>query len=95
MLNRPEYTPRNTEDMTTDITHIKMHISPLKHEAHPNKNSVPTFPKVQRVSITYIRLSVLFREIITVYSENHTKPINTLYGQNAEFVLNVKEGWYK
>jgi hypothetical protein len=34
---------------------------------------------------------MLFREIIAVYSENHTKPINTLRGQNAE-LLNVKVG---
>jgi hypothetical protein len=30
-------------------------------------------------------------EIITVYSENHTKLINTLYGQNAE-LMGVKVG---
>jgi hypothetical protein len=34
---------------------------------------------------------MLFEEIITVYSENNTKPINTLYGQNAE-LQNVKAG---
>jgi hypothetical protein len=34
---------------------------------------------------------MLFKEIITVYSENNTKLINTLYGQNAE-ILNVKAG---
>jgi hypothetical protein len=34
---------------------------------------------------------ILFREIITVYSGNHAKPINTLCGQNAE-LLNVKVG---
>jgi hypothetical protein len=34
---------------------------------------------------------MLFRKIITVYSENHTKPINTFYGQNSE-ELNVKAG---
>jgi len=32
---------------------------------------------------------MLCREIITVYSEIHTKHINTLCGQNVEF-LNVK-----
>jgi hypothetical protein len=33
---------------------------------------------------------MLFREIITVYCENHVKHINILYGQNTEF-LNVEE----
>jgi hypothetical protein len=34
---------------------------------------------------------MLYREIIAVCSEIHTKHINTLRGQNAEFV-NVKPG---
>jgi hypothetical protein len=34
---------------------------------------------------------MLYREIIAVYSEIHTKHINTLCGQNVEFV-NVKHG---
>jgi hypothetical protein len=33
----------------------------------------------------------MFQEIIAVYSENHTKPINTLCGQNTE-LLNIKAG---
>jgi hypothetical protein len=33
-----------------------------------------------------------FKETIAVYSENHTKPINTLC-ENAE-LLNVKAKWY-
>jgi len=32
---------------------------------------------------------MLYREIITVCSEIHTKHINTLYGENVE-LLNVK-----
>jgi len=32
---------------------------------------------------------MLYREIMAVFSEIHTKHINTLYGQNVEF-LNVK-----
>jgi hypothetical protein len=40
----------------------------------------------QRVSITKINWSVLFEEIIAVYSENLTKPVNTLCGQNAELL---------
>jgi hypothetical protein len=34
---------------------------------------------------------MLFREIIIVYSVNHTTPINLLCGKNAE-LLNVKAG---
>jgi hypothetical protein len=34
---------------------------------------------------------MLFKEIITAYSENNMKPINKLYGQNAEFLI-VKPG---
>jgi hypothetical protein len=34
---------------------------------------------------------MLFKEIISVYSENFTKPINAIYGQN-EKLLNVKAG---
>jgi hypothetical protein len=34
---------------------------------------------------------MLYREIIAVCSEIHTKHINTLYGQNVEFV-NVRPG---
>jgi hypothetical protein len=39
---------------------------------------------------TIIRLMLLW-EIIALYSENHTKPINTLCGQNVG-LLNVKAG---
>jgi len=34
---------------------------------------------------------MLYREIIAVCSEIHTKHINTLYGQNVQ-LLNVKPG---
>jgi hypothetical protein len=34
---------------------------------------------------------ILYREIIAVYSQIHTKHINTLCGQNVAF-LNVKAG---
>jgi hypothetical protein len=33
---------------------------------------------------------MMFKEIIAVYTENHTKHINTLCGPNAELVI-VKE----
>jgi hypothetical protein len=44
-------------------------------------------------SISVIKTSqlMLYREIIAVCSEMHTKHINTLCGQNVEFV-NVKHG---
>jgi hypothetical protein len=37
---------------------------------------------------------MLFREIIAVYSENRTKPINTHYGQNAELLVVKVRGTY-
>jgi hypothetical protein len=41
------------------------------------KNSVRTAKKTQLFTITKINWLTLFKEIIAVYSENHTKPINT------------------
>jgi hypothetical protein len=41
--------------------------------------------RTQRVSITKISWLMLFREIITVYYEIHTKPMNTLFGQNVDY----------
>jgi hypothetical protein len=32
---------------------------------------------------------MLYREIIAVYSEIHTKHINTLYGQNVELLVHT------
>jgi hypothetical protein len=55
------------------------------------KNSVRTAKKTQPVSITKISWLMLCKEIIAVYSENHTKYINTLCEQNAE-ILVVKAG---
>jgi hypothetical protein len=37
---------------------------------------------------------MLFKEIITVYSENHTKHINTLCGQNAKLQTAKAGGTY-
>jgi hypothetical protein len=37
--------------------------------------------------MTKINLLILFREIIAVYFENHTKQINTLCGQNEELLI--------
>jgi hypothetical protein len=41
------------------------------------KNSVRTAKKTQLLTITKINCLILFREMIAVYSENHTKHINT------------------
>jgi hypothetical protein len=54
------------------------------------KHLVPTSKKTQHF-ITEISWLMLFKEIITVYSEDHTKPTDTLCGQNAEFLI-VREG---
>jgi hypothetical protein len=62
-------------------------INPVKTEVHTNnnyKNSVRTAKKTQHFTITKINWLTLFKEIIAVYSENHTKPINTHCGQNRE-----------
>jgi hypothetical protein len=70
--------------------------SPLKQEvrlniiykfcSNLNQNSTLLF--------TEIIWLMLVREIITVYSENHMKPLNTLSGQSADF-LTVKVGYTK
>jgi hypothetical protein len=44
----------------------------------------------QHFTITNINWLTLFKEIIAVYTENHTKHINTFCGQNAE-LLNGKK----
>jgi hypothetical protein len=40
------------------------------------KNSVRTAKKTQHFTITKISQFMLFKEIIAVYRENHTNPIN-------------------
>jgi hypothetical protein len=37
---------------------------------------------------------MLFRKIITVYSKNHSKPVNTLWGLNAEFLNTAVNATY-
>jgi hypothetical protein len=56
-------------------------LNPFEAEACLNniKNSVP---KQKHFSITKISWVMIFREI-AVYSENETKPVNSLCGQNA------------
>jgi len=41
------------------------------------KNSVRTSKRTLHFTITKINWLMLFKEIIAVYSEKHTKPINT------------------
>jgi hypothetical protein len=43
------------------------------------KNSVRTSKRTPHFTITKINWLTLFKEIIAVYSENHTNPINTKY----------------
>jgi hypothetical protein len=45
------------------------------------KDSVRTAKKTQLLTITKISWLTLFKEIIAVYTENHNKPINTLFWQ--------------
>jgi hypothetical protein len=58
------------------------------------EHSVPTAKKTPHVSITKISWLVLLREIIAVCIENHTKPINTVCGQNAELFIVKACGMY-
>jgi hypothetical protein len=48
-------------------------------------NSVLTSQETHYVSATKPNRSIVFREIIAVYCENHTEHTDTLCGQNAEF----------
>jgi hypothetical protein len=47
--------------------------------------------RTQSASVTTAKFLILFKEIFSAYSENQTKQINTLCGQNTEF-LNVTAG---
>jgi hypothetical protein len=71
------------------------HANPLKHKVHVNslifKDSVRTAKKTPHFTITKINWLTLFKEMVDVYSENHTKHLNTLIGQNAG-LENVKAG---
>jgi hypothetical protein len=50
-------------------------------------NCVRTSQETHYVSATKTNRLMLFREIIAVYCENRTEHINTLCGQNAEFLV--------
>jgi hypothetical protein len=55
------------------------------------KNSVRTSKRTPHFAITKINWLTLFKDMIDVYNENHTKPINTLCGQNAKSLV-IKSG---
>jgi hypothetical protein len=59
------------------------HLKPAVHLGNIKKFSPASL--TDNTSMKTNRL-ILFNDIITVYSENQTRPINTLYNQNGEFV---------
>jgi hypothetical protein len=52
-------------------------------------NTVRTAKKTQPFTVTQIKRLTLFKEIIAVYSENHTKHTNTLCRQNLVYLKNL------
>ena len=58
------------------------------------KDPVRTAQQTHSVSVIKTSQLMLYREIIAVCSQIHTKHINTLCGQNVE-LLNVKLAVYK
>jgi hypothetical protein len=68
-----------SENHTKPTNKIKIIINPLKPKIVSIifKYSVRTAKKTQHFTITKINWLTLFKEIIAVYSENHTKTINT------------------
>jgi hypothetical protein len=64
---------------------------PFKDEDHPELCLKIKLVPRSKHTISIIKTSqlILYREIIAVFSEIHTKHINTVCGQNVEF-LNVK-----
>jgi hypothetical protein len=79
---------------------VKVRRLEVEPEAHLNniKNSVRTAKKTQHFTITNINWLTLFKEIIVVYSENHTKNINALGRQNeelTEFKAGIKQVCFK
>jgi hypothetical protein len=63
-----------------------------KHEPFEAEACLNNVYKRKRVSVIN-RKSMLFREMIVIYSDNGMKPINTLCGQNAE-LPNIKASNY-
>ena len=79
---------RNFEDIGGGLHEKHVVLCGLRlHEIHLKIQSVPR----SKHSVWFIKTSqlMLYREIIAVCSQIHTKHINTLCGQNVE-LLNVK-----
>jgi hypothetical protein len=55
------------------------------------KNSARTAKKTQHFTITKINWLTLFKEIIAVYTENHRKPLQTLWEQGTKLLI-IKAG---
>jgi hypothetical protein len=87
---------RKYTDLTTELrdlwTFNKFNSLKPKFVYITLKNSVRTAKKTQHFTITKTNWLTLFKEIIAVYSENNTKPINTLCGQNNVELGTVKVG---
>jgi hypothetical protein len=58
------------------------------------KYSVLTSKKTRHISITRISWLVFFKEITDVHTENHTKPINTLW-EYEELLTSESFGIYR
>ena len=64
----------------------------MKPKANMNNNKTQALSRIQSAAALQTTVSLmLYREIIAVCSQIHTKHINTLCGQNVE-LLNVKPG---
>jgi hypothetical protein len=59
------------------VRKIKTH-APNRAATVTVEKAVPTSKKTHCLSITKTTSLMLFRQITAVYSDNHTKPINTL-----------------
>jgi hypothetical protein len=57
-------------------------------------NPARTAKKTPHFTVTKINRLTLFKEVIAVYSENRTKPINTPCGQHAELLYVAAGGTY-
>jgi hypothetical protein len=69
---------KRSEEMEIEINPMK-----LKFVCIIFKNLVRTAKKTPHLTVTKINWLTLFKEIIAVYSKNHTKPTNTMCRQNA------------
>ena len=90
MFHTPKFQGQSTEKllvreesshMQADFTLIRIYVV--------HKHSVHTAQETHTVSVIKTNQLMLYREIIAVCSQIHTKHINTLCGQNVE-LLNVK-----